>query len=167
MIPVGADSIKNDVLSRFASVAQVVFNLPDPNWAAESSADGCSRTKERHTWLNAFRKCSRDTHQLLSCPGSRRRVTTEKSKDTWRAVASLVGSGLPIPKSPSGNLPDILQAFHLQGKGSGRVDPEKGEREERGWWELRYQEVLGELLHAQADEAEQDTISSPSNIPHD
>ena len=53
--------------------------------------------------------------------------------DTLRILNSLVNSGLPLPKSPSGRLleigPDVDDTFSQ-------------EREERGWWSLRFHQVM-------------------------
>ena len=58
--------------------------------------------------------------------------------DTHHALSSLVASGLPFPRSPSGQLPDLWlnDEGHMKGN----------EREERGWWSLRYQQVFREFL---------------------
>lgn len=90
------------------------------------------------------------------------------TKDTWLAVSSLLASGLPMPKSPSGELPrlgSILNSRSVRSTGgySGSLgtgnnasnqsrdigtdghEEKVMEREERGWWALRFQQVLGEM----------------------
>ena len=52
---------------------------------------------------------------------------------TLRTLSSLVGSGLPLPKSPSGRLLEI---------GPNADDTLNQEREERGWWSLRFHQVM-------------------------
>ena len=61
-------------------------------------------------------------------------------QDTQRGVMAILNSGLPLPKSPSIQLADPGRA--------GTADPSNDhdkEREERGWWALRFQQVLREV----------------------
>ncbi|KAH6905274.1 hypothetical protein BKA70DRAFT_1293871 [Coprinopsis sp. MPI-PUGE-AT-0042] len=101
------------------------------------------------------------------------------TQDTWLTVSSLLASGLPMPKSPSGELPrlDSWSAGALDSRfGSSAISSNVSksavsrgisksraankdshrtskmddagkvmEREERGWWALRFQQVLGEM----------------------
>jgi hypothetical protein len=88
------------------------------------------------------------------------------TKDTWLAVSSLLASGLPMPKSPSGELPRLDWSVGVNltsqlGRASGSQSGSAGtkgldrkgeqgeckvmEREERGWWTLRFQQVWGEM----------------------
>jgi len=61
-------------------------------------------------------------------------IGSDKVLDTYLAVSSLVNSGLPIPRSPSGQIPSIYD---------GKEDHAFGdEREERGWWSLRFQQIF-------------------------
>lgn len=101
------------------------------------------------SWVSGFGKCAQDTHQLLSCPGPRKAIPSEKSNETLMAVSSLISSGLPIPKSPSGQMPDVL-GYHLSllpGYKMKEDEMRELEREERGWWLIRYRQVLGEIIH--------------------
>ena len=139
MIPTNVNSIENDTLPRAARVTTLVFDIPQAGFGASGAYDGQAKESCR-AWNMAFEKSAEDTAQLLSCPGPRKAVPSERSKDTWLAVSSLIASGLPLPRSASGQLPDLEH---------GRVEEEerKLEREERGWWSLRYQQVLGEYVH--------------------
>ncbi|KAF6742865.1 hypothetical protein DFP72DRAFT_935979 [Ephemerocybe angulata] len=139
LIPITCDSVKSDSLPRSASIADVVLALPDNLPEHQNQGDDTvQRTLD--TWSTAFQRCSEDTMQLLSCPAPRKAVPSERSKETWLAVSSLVSSGLPMPKSPSGQFPDL--EYSRSGQEAREV-----EREERGWWSLRYQQVLGEMVH--------------------
>ncbi len=83
---------------------------------------------ERARWLEALERCKNSTLRLMSIP-----LGLEYDDDRLRrtVVDSLVASGLPIPKSPS-----------LQLVGSEK----RQEREERGWWSLRFREVLKDVV---------------------
>ena len=146
LISVNAQSLKNDTVPQFATITHVVLQLPsEPELTGGHQA---SPPDNIAPWMSAFVKCAQDTLQLLSCPGPRKAIPTERSKDTLMAVSSLVSSGLPIPKSPSGHLPEIL-APHLPDEYRMKGDNEvrELEREERGWWQIRYRQVLGEIMH--------------------
>jgi hypothetical protein len=61
---------------------------------------------------------------------------TDLALDTEQSILSILASGLPLPKSPSAQIE--VAAKHYE-------DDKQQEREERGWWSLRYQQVLREL----------------------
>ncbi|PPR07969.1 hypothetical protein CVT24_002648 [Panaeolus cyanescens] len=65
---------------------------------------------------------------------------TDHAIDTEEIVSSLVASGLPLPRSPSGRVPDGLH----DGTAT-ELDTDGDEREERGWWSLSYQRYMREL----------------------
>jgi len=54
------------------------------------------------------------------------------------SVSAILASGLPLPKSPSTQMAE-------QG-----ADPAQQEREARGWWTIRFQQVLREMQHGSA-----------------
>ncbi|KAF9554908.1 hypothetical protein CPC08DRAFT_821396 [Agrocybe pediades] len=93
-------------------------------------------------WLSAFQQCMKTTLQRLTFIGHAHQqdaafIGSDKVLDTYLAVSSLVASGLPIPRSPSGQISGI---FH------GKEDHAFGdEREERGWWSLRFQQISREF----------------------
>ena len=89
-------------------------------------------------WLLALRQCSQSTLRKLIFPGHQD-TCSDQLVDAHLAISSLIGSGLPMPRSPSGHLPQ-----------TGGIEEEDGgflgdEREERGWWSLRYQQVFREF----------------------
>lgn len=93
------------------------------------------------TWLLAFRRCCKTTLRKLTFPGVDQSEDSfdlsDRTFNTHAAVSSLVTSGLPIPRSPSGTFPDM--------RGGPDSTFTGGEREERGWWSLRYRQVFREL----------------------
>ncbi|KAF9018362.1 Dbl homology domain-containing protein [Hymenopellis radicata] len=86
------------------------------------------RTQDKAPWLEALQHSARTTSPLLSIPMG---LDYEDDRLQRTFVDSLVESGLPIPRSPS-----------FQFEGSDR----RQEREERGWWSLRFREVLRDHL---------------------
>jgi hypothetical protein len=95
-------------------------------------------------WLNSLRQCCKYILRKLTFitypnqEGSSF-VGSDPLLDTHLVVSSLTASGLPIPRSPSGNLPETCSA------GGDRAPGSSDEREERGWWSLRYQQVFREF----------------------
>ncbi|KAK0486581.1 hypothetical protein IW261DRAFT_1456219 [Armillaria novae-zelandiae] len=83
---------------------------------------------ERERWIVALERCKNSTLRLMSIP-----LGLEYDDDRLQrtVVDSLVASGLPLPKSPS-----------LQFVGSEK----RQEREERGWWSLRFREVMRDVV---------------------
>lgn len=106
---------------------------------------GNSGSEVLQDWLLAFRQCSQTTLRKLTFIGIGHQdggllsEWSDRTMDTHLALASLVGSGLPIPRSPSGTFPDTLEESRDFRQGLG------DEREERGWWSLRYQQVFREF----------------------
>lgn len=83
---------------------------------------------ERGRWVEALERCKNSTLRLMSIP-----LGLEYDDDRLQrtVVDSLVASGLPLPKSPSSQF----------------VGSEKRqEREERGWWSLRFREALKDVV---------------------
>jgi hypothetical protein len=96
----------------------------------------------RARWLAAFEQCSSFTLRSLSFPSHSGKYLAhgrdvDLELDTRRSVMSILASGLPLPKSPS------LQMEESKYGGFG--DLLKQEREERGWWALRFQQVMREM----------------------
>lgn len=87
-------------------------------------------------WLLALRQCSQSTLRRLIFPGYQD-TCSDQLVDAHLAISSLIGSGLPMPRSPSG------QFAQIGGTAEGRFLGD--EREERGWWSLRYQQVFREF----------------------
>ncbi|KAH7102466.1 hypothetical protein BKA62DRAFT_769627 [Auriculariales sp. MPI-PUGE-AT-0066] len=92
-------------------------------------------------WLQAFEKCFLFTLRSLSFPCLGDHLAhgpdADLEMDTKASVVSILSVGLPLPKSPSqliidnetGRLPDTIE----------------DERAERGWWAVRFRQVLRDL----------------------
>ncbi|TCD70366.1 hypothetical protein EIP91_003718 [Steccherinum ochraceum] len=99
------------------------------------------RTEQFDEILNALQKCYAETLRSLSFPATSDHGLpfgpTDLEYDTQQSVAAIRSAGLPMPKSPSVQVQDLRT-----GAAGSAVDQE---REERGWWSLRFQQVLGEM----------------------
>ncbi|KAI0919696.1 hypothetical protein AcV5_001689 [Taiwanofungus camphoratus] len=138
LLPLRIDQFQTEIVLETASI-EVTLILP-PESALETSA---------LPWLTAFRRCQEHTIRSLSLTASsvdRRPHYSDTELDTRHTLTSILACGLPLPKSPS-----------MQLQESPHCEPEDQtlqEREERGWWTLRFQQVLHEMQR-------QDTILSP------
>ncbi|KAF9523337.1 hypothetical protein CPB83DRAFT_695123 [Crepidotus variabilis] len=137
----------NDVLD-FRSQSWRIVDLlipPLPSEASENEAGQANSSDLFQPWLSALRECCRTTLRKLTFVGATSSYDAsgalflgdDKVLDTHAVVSSLASSGLPLPRSPSGNLPDLYSDGQLLKAGD--------EREERGWWSLRYQQVFREF----------------------
>jgi hypothetical protein len=93
-------------------------------------------------WLSAFQQCFQFTLRSLSFPSPSGRYlvhgpNVDLEADTRESVMAILNSGLPIPKSPSIQMEDAQLGYP--------EDTRRQEREERGWWSLRFQQVLREM----------------------
>ena len=86
-------------------------------------------------WVDAFQKCCKTTqHALIPPKPVVKRSAGNLNADTHSSVMSILASGLPMPKSPSLRIEEqVATSRQVQ------------EREERGWWTLRFYQVMSEL----------------------
>ena len=136
-------------------VRSVSFKIPGDASATSVSVTGrpvsdAQTTKEgdiRQKWLSALEQCSQSTMRELSysflmssCSnggGGPRTSGVELEMDARCSARSILASGLALPKSPS---------FQKEEEAKGVAsDAAQMEREERGWWALRFQQVLQEI----------------------
>lgn len=98
---------------------------------------------ERKTkWLSMLQRCAQFTLRSLSfLSHSGRRLDhgpdVDLELDTHQSVLEIMASGLPLPKSPSVQLDEAVHGEYASAR--------QQEREERGWWSLRFQQVLREM----------------------
>ena len=126
VLPVSAEELDIDDHSYGGTVTSLRLSIP--------------RDDRGKDVVSALQKCYAETLRSLAFPSSSvqyLRVPTDLEVDTQQSVKAITSSGLPMPKSPSVQ----MQELHA-GVASNVVDQE---REERGWWSLRYQQVLGEI----------------------
>lgn len=122
-------------------VVTLRFLIPTPHTPMLSGKPLRPDEKTRNSWISAFQQCFRFTLRSASLPSRSKSfvydLQSDYDHDTQQTVFSLLASGLPLPKSPSAQLVDLQ---HGQ-----PGDIRRQEREERGWWSLRFQQIFREL----------------------
>ncbi|KAI0337858.1 hypothetical protein BDW22DRAFT_1363638 [Trametopsis cervina] len=134
LLPLNQHDLQSGMIPHERSV--IVVDLSPPTRLTDS---------ERATATNAFRRCHAYTLRSLSFPSHSGQYLPhgahlDLEQDTQRSVMAILSTGLPLPKSPSIQMADTGRA--------GTADPSTDhdrEREERGWWALRFQQVLREM----------------------
>lgn len=138
LLPLSQDDLQNGV-------------IPDTNSTTSIQLDLSSRPgeplqeEERGSICAAFQQCHAYTLRSLSFPSHSGQYLPHGPQldvelDTQKSVMTILNTGLPLPKSPSIQLTDTKRV------GTREVTTEMDrEREERGWWTLRFQQVLREM----------------------
>ena len=138
------DANQFDENTEFRSSPFQIVDLVIPRMLPGDSEDSNKMDPSSETsmalepWLLAFRQCSQSTLRRLTFPGYQD-TCSDQLVDAHLAISSLISSGLPMPRSPSGQFAQI---------GGGKEESSRflgDEREERGWWSLRYQQVFREF----------------------
>ncbi|KAJ3504049.1 hypothetical protein NLJ89_g8144 [Agrocybe chaxingu] len=128
---------------RTSSVRVVDLLLPPPGPTSAKGEADLTNNEVFQPWLLSLRQCCKATLRKLTFVGPSSKdgaiPGSDLALDTQSVLRSLVGSGLPIPRSPSGQFPDAEGLDFERHRGQGE------EREERGWWSLRYQQVFREF----------------------
>lgn len=143
IVPVSDSEIETGVVHEDSAVVSVGFSIPNDTPFVSTSQE--HPDGENAHWLSTFQRCSKFTQRILSFTsrsGGHHGGNVDLELDTHQSVLSIMGSGLPLPKSPSVQLEDIANGE----PGSSRQQ----EREERGWWSLRFHQVLRELQRQDA-----------------
>lgn len=131
------DEIETGVIPEQTSVVSVFLTCDMPD-TKPSTDNSLALVK----WVEAFSRCHQFTLRSLSFPSHSgaylaHGTNVDLELDTRQSVMSILASGLPLPKSPSVQIEEISL---------GQVaDVLQQEREERGWWSLRFQQVLREM----------------------
>ncbi|KAH9475165.1 RhoGEF domain-containing protein gxcJ [Psilocybe cubensis] len=140
-ITLDVNSLNDNTDFKTTSFRTVDLLMPTSTPSENDAIDHCIIDEVSEPWILAFRQCSKATLRKLTFLGLGTQhelcFNSDRTLDTFLAVSTLVGSGQPIPRSPSGHFPDKL---HDQGE-----DLLGDERQERGWWSLRYQQVFREF----------------------
>jgi hypothetical protein len=146
VLPVKLDGIESGILADNPPTP-VYLHVPRiPTGASgetQPSAGFSHAQGGRERWLNAIKQCHDHTLRSLSFPSHSGHFlahgpSVDLEHDTQQSVMSLISSGLPLPKSPSLQIEELHKCDQV-------VEPTLHEREERGWWALRYQQVLREM----------------------
>jgi hypothetical protein len=140
VLPVEVNELNRGVSMDSGSLTFLRFIVPNQQDSVlpEKVQAPVAKDDLRRTWVAAFQRCFRYTlHSISVSPHPRYDPQLDLANDTHQTVFSLLASGLPLPKSPSVQEADLRQG--------GITDPTKEEREERGWWSVRFQQVFREL----------------------
>jgi hypothetical protein len=145
LLPVDADNLDTGVIPENSCTTTLRFDIQDCPVGGESDVSA----RARQQWMLAFERCFQFTLRSLSFPshsGSHvvHGPNVDLELDTERSMLSILASGLPFPKSPSVQLDELVNPNPNPNEGSIR-DAKRLEREERGWWSLRFQQVLREM----------------------
>ncbi|GJE93612.1 RhoGEF domain-containing protein [Phanerochaete sordida] len=127
-------------------------SIPEGSIAITATLSLPANPEERDVALQALRRCHAYTLCSLSFPSHAGTYLphgpdVDLKEDTRQGVEAILLSGLPLPKSPSLQLRDnqrlrIEVSKNTEGRDGSDADRE---REERGWWTLRFQQVLREM----------------------
>lgn len=131
LLAIGADNIDAGLMTEQSMVTNVELRYPSDMDAAT-----------RECWESAWKRCSNHTRRSLSFPSQSGRYLAlgagvDLEADTKSSVLALLAAGLPLPKSPSIQIEEASTGSTTHGS--------QLEREERGWWALRFQQVLKEM----------------------
>jgi hypothetical protein len=140
VLPVDVGKLNRVVSTDNGSLTVLRFIVPnqEESTLSEKAQAPAIREDVQRAWISAFQQCFRYTlHSISLPPHPRYDPHLDLALDTHQTVFSLLASGLPLPKSPS------IQGADLQ-RGEPK-DSTREEREERGWWSVRFQQVFREL----------------------
>lgn len=141
LIVMGTGELETGFLEPMAAVVSLRLTLLNDVTSNHDLDD------RRRKWLLILRQSAQFTIRSLSClshlgglrdPG----LEVDLDNDTHQSVMAIMSSGLPLPKSPSVQLEEVALGEV--------INPRQQEREERGWWSLRFQQVLSEMQRREA-----------------
>ncbi|KAH9051647.1 hypothetical protein EDB83DRAFT_2396851 [Lactarius deliciosus] len=137
LLPVDPENVATGVIPDSGQVIILTLSIPSMS-SAGVRLDTPSLSRLRQNWISAFQECAEHTLRALSFPTQSGKLVAPTPGVAWdndaqTSVSAILASGLPLPKSPSTQLAE-------QG-----IDPAQQEREARGWWALRFQQVLREM----------------------
>ncbi|KAG2136588.1 uncharacterized protein EDB93DRAFT_1330811 [Suillus bovinus] len=135
LIPLTAEELERGHANSKGRVLTVSLSHGTSRSSVSEASMQCAVLKE---WLVPLRQCCQHALRSLSSPSTKSHLAhASKESEISQSVLSILASGLPFPKSPS------MQLYGVELGQAG--DAEQQEREERGWWSLRFHEVLREI----------------------
>jgi hypothetical protein len=137
LLPVEPENIATGRIPDSGQVIMLTLSVPSVS-SSGAQLDMPSLSRLRHNWVSAFQECAEYTLRALSFPAQSGKLSAPIPGLEWHTAphassSAIHESGIPLPKSPSAQLAE-------QG-----TDPAQQEREARGWWALRFQQVLREM----------------------
>ena len=141
LLPMDTEDLETGVIPDSVPVASVTLTIP-PSSSSGKVFDSASLEDIAAKWLSAFQQCFQYTLRSLSFPSHSGKYLAQGPNvdldvDSRQSVMAILASGLPLPKSPSIQIEETMLGI------AGSI--EQQEREERGWWSLRFQQVLKEI----------------------
>lgn len=135
LVPLTSEELERGHANSKGRVLTVSLSRGSSRSSVSEASVQCAILKE---WLVPLRQCCQHTLRSLSSPSAKGQLAhMSKESEISQSVLSILASGLPFPKSPS------MQLHSVELGQAG--DAEQQEREERGWWSLRFHEVLREI----------------------
>jgi serine/arginine repetitive matrix protein 2 len=140
LLPIEPSNLDTGVIPDSSSVTTIHLSLP--SFGSSNNPPDRDNGDVLQEWLPAFQQCFQFTLRSLSFPSPSglylvHGPNVDLEADTRESVMAILNSGLPIPKSPSIQMEDAELGYP--------EDARRQEREERGWWSLRFQQVLREM----------------------
>ena len=137
LLPVDLENIATGRIHDNGQVVMLTLSVPSVS-SSGIQLDIPSLSRLRHNWISAFQECAEHTIRALSFPTKSGKLAVPIpglacDRDPQSSVSSILESGLPLPKSPSQQVAETT------------ADAAQQEREARGWWALRFQQVLREV----------------------
>jgi hypothetical protein len=143
VIPLNHLQVENNDIDELQRTTLYVTPLPEEQ-----------HMKQSKPWAASFRRSMHNALRGIANPMATNLmddVLPAFLEDTFAKVESILTSGLPLPKSPSlqaeqGTFErDHRDRHRLHQATNLNLDSTKLEREERGWWTLRFHQVLREM----------------------
>jgi hypothetical protein len=139
LLAVDPHDLDSGMIQPVSLVTTLQLALPEDMFRGDPEIRGGNK---RPNWVSALQQCFQCTLRMLSFPSNSGEHLMHNSNmdletDTHHSTISILNAGLPLPKSPS---------FRMEETFLGQVsDTKQQEREERGWWALRFQQVYREI----------------------
>lgn len=135
LLPLSQSDLQSGTMPEASATVEVRLTFPPGSEALKESEAAV---------VSAFRRCRAYTLRSLSFPSHSGQYLphgpqVDLELDTQKTVMDILNTGLPLPKSPS------VQFKDNQRLGTREISDTDREREERGWWTLRFQQVLREM----------------------
>lgn len=151
LLPVDLESMATGRIHDSGQVVMLTLSVPSVS-SSGMQLDIPSLSRLRHNWVSAFQECAEHTIRALSFPTQSGKLAVpipglSCDRDPQSSVSSILESGLPLPKSPSQQMAET------------EADAAQQEREARGWWALRFQQVLREMQRGHGSTAALVTLS--------
>ncbi|KAI0248546.1 hypothetical protein BJV78DRAFT_1284727 [Lactifluus subvellereus] len=137
LLPVDPVNVTSGAIPDNGQLITLTLSIP-PTSSSGVQLDMSSMSRLRQNWMSAFQECAEHTFRALSFPTQSGKLVATLpglrcDNNSQTSDYAILGSGLPLPKSPSTQMAEP------------GADPAQQEREARGWWALRFQQVLHEM----------------------